>query len=372
MQPLFPEPPHTNTRPMGWIESPAHFLSRSTRLEAIAYREFVNRWYESFPDPSGVFATRLLSEVDVDHYQALDELFVHHFLLQRFSDIRYEEGGVGPDFRLYHDGDCVAAIEVLSLFDREDWNAEKRRHFRLADAINERIPPTDGYMLNFQIEQAEKDPAPRHVADFIRRQLAQFPPHEALASQPTVGVADLPTAMYSHQGVRIRMQFIPMVGSATAEADPDLQLVVTGPAIGGTVTTGARLKDRIVAKAGTRYDIVDVPFLVVAGVHDTLCTDVQVLWALYGSQSVKYPSGETFRENDGLFGIDKKHVDGRHRRVSAVAVVQGRTLWDPEGADIATFHNPFSAKPWPKDAFPTTRDYGPVDVSDESIRLDWR
>ena len=89
-------------------------------------------------------------------------------------------------------------------------------------------------------------------------------------------------------------------------------------------------------------------------------------------QSVKYPSGETFRENDGLFGIGKKHVDGRHRRVSAVAVVQGRTLWDPEGADIATFHNPFSARPWPKDVFPSTRDYGPVDVSDESVRVDWR
>ena len=372
IQPLFPEPPDANTRPMGWIESPAHYLSVSTRAEAIAYRAYVNRWYESFADPNGAFAARLRSEVDVDHYQALDELFVHHLLLRRYRDIRYEEGGVGPDFRMYEDGECVAAIEVLSLFERDDWSAEKKRHFRLADAINERVPPTDGYMLNFKIEQADKEPAPRPVAEFIRRQLAQLPPHETLASQPTLGVADLPTAMYSHQGVRISMQFIPMTAGATVEDDPGLQLVVTGPVIGGTVNSGARLKDRIGAKAGTRYDIADVPFLVVAFVHDTLCTDVQVLWALYGTQSVTFPSGELLRENDGLFGLDKKYVDGRHRRVSGVAVVQDRSVLDPEVADIATFHNPFAARPWPKDAFPSSRDYGPVEVSDASIRLDWR
>lgn len=61
----------------------------------------VNRWYSAFPDSDGSFARRIKSEKDTEHYQALDELYVHDLLHQQHDDVRYEEGSIGPDFRLY-------------------------------------------------------------------------------------------------------------------------------------------------------------------------------------------------------------------------------------------------------------------------------
>ena len=145
---------------MGWIESPAHYLSVSTQAEAIAYRAFVNRWYESFADPNEAFAARLRSEVDADHYQALDELFVHHLLLRRYRDIRYEEGGVGRTSVCTRTVSASRRSKYFRSSSRTTGALRRGATFRLADAINERVRPTDGYMLNFKIEQADKEPAP--------------------------------------------------------------------------------------------------------------------------------------------------------------------------------------------------------------------
>lgn len=371
-QPLFPEPEQPCTRPIGWVEPSVHYLIESTRPEAIAYREFVNRWYENFPDPSGEFAARLRSEVDVDHQQALDELFVHQRLCHRFSDIRYEEGGIGPDFRAYENGRCAVAIEVVSLFQREDWRAPQRRHMRLADEVNRRISPTAGYMVSFDIEKADRDPAPRKFAEFLKRRLNELPPHEQLAMQPLVERSELTTALYEDSGIRIKVRFLPMMPDTKAKTDPDTRVVVTGPMIGGAVNSGARLKDRLAAKAGARYEIDGVPYLIVAGIHDTMCSDTQVLWARYGSATVEIPSGRPIRQNDGFFGIDKKRVDGRQRRVSAVATVQRDAISEPEDADVAIFHNPFPAKSWPQSALSGNREFGPVEEHEDLVRLDRR
>ena len=49
-------------------------------------------------------ARRLRSEWTPEHLGALDELFVHQLLVQRWTDVRYEESGEGPDFRIYDSG----------------------------------------------------------------------------------------------------------------------------------------------------------------------------------------------------------------------------------------------------------------------------
>lgn len=180
MLPLFPEPTELRTSPLGWIEPAVYWFMELTRPEAIASRASVNEWYDDFQDPTGTFAARLRSEVDTDHHQALDELYVHHLLRQRFDDVRYEEGGVGPDYRVYEGGACIAGVEVLSLFQRQDWSAEEKRHWRLADALNARVRPTQGYFVDFEIEQADHEPAPRRFAEFIKRRLAELPPHDQL------------------------------------------------------------------------------------------------------------------------------------------------------------------------------------------------
>ena len=105
---LFGDPDEERVTPLGRVEPAVHWLTESTRPEAAASRQTVNRWYASFPDADGTFGERLRSEADVDHHQALDELHVHHLLTRHHDDVRYEEGGVGPDFRIYDGGICVA------------------------------------------------------------------------------------------------------------------------------------------------------------------------------------------------------------------------------------------------------------------------
>ena len=78
MPALFAEPNEPRTTPLGWIEPAVHWFTESTRPEAAASRQIVNAWYAEIPDPNCKFASRLLSEYDIEHYQAVDELHVHY------------------------------------------------------------------------------------------------------------------------------------------------------------------------------------------------------------------------------------------------------------------------------------------------------
>ena len=166
MADVFPEPSVSREGALGWVEPSVHWFTEITRDIAVASRANVNHWYANFPDPDGAFSARLQSETDSEHLQAVDELLVHHLLSQRWGDVRYEEQGSGPDFRIYDSGGCyVGGIEVASLFEREDWSAEQRRYGRLADAVNDRIKPTAGYFLRLEIE-GDRDPTSRKVVPF--------------------------------------------------------------------------------------------------------------------------------------------------------------------------------------------------------------
>jgi len=132
------------------LEPRVVWLQPSTEPEAVTARRHVNAWYGEFPDPAGRLAAKLTSANDGNHYSALDELYIHHALRQVERDVRYEEGGRGPDFRVYRDGRQVLAVEVLSLFMREEWTREARRHHELTDRLNKTLRP-QGYFLHVEV-----------------------------------------------------------------------------------------------------------------------------------------------------------------------------------------------------------------------------
>lgn len=370
--PLFPAPVDERVRPLGRVEPAVHWLTESTRPEATASRQTVNRWYASFPDVDGKFAARVRSENDVDHHQALDELHVHHLLARHNPDVRYEEGGVGPDFRIYNGGTCVGAVEVLSLFEREDWDQEQRRHDRLADELDRRVPPTAGYFVNFKIEVAEREPAPRRFAEFVERRIAELPPYDQFEIGTGPGRPQLPSAVYERDGCRISIEFWPMKPGAATLDNPDGRITGLGHLTSGFVNSSLRLRDRLTDKAGGRYEIDGFPFLVVAGVHDSFCTDDQVIDALYGQEAVVIATSQLTRYNDGFFGLDRERSVGRNTRVSAVGVVSGRRLWQDGAADVAILENPYQAVQWPHERFAPTRVFGPVRDAATPGAFGWR
>lgn len=370
---LFNEPAQPREACLGLDEPAVHYFTESTRPDAIVAREAVNAWYSTFPDADGSFAERLRSEVDVDHAQALDELFVYQVLVSRHQDVRYEEGGVGPDFRIYHEGRCIGAVEVASLFLRQDWNDPAQRHNRLADAVNERVPPTDGYFVAFDIEDAPTEPAPRHFSDFVKRELGKLPPHEELAG---ISYDDLPTANYERNGVRITVRFLPMKAGAASKSNPDARIVGIGPMTVGFVNSGVRLKDVVGKKGGDRYELGGVPYIVVVGIHDTFCSEDVVIDGLYGGEAIRVDRNdlsvsEVVRRNDGLFGADSARPSGRHRRISAVGILRGGPLWEPERVDLAVYDNPYAATPAPKSLLAATRWFGALNPDADRSDFGW-
>jgi hypothetical protein len=366
---LFGEPDQPRTRWLGRVEPKVHWLTESTRPEAQEARLVVNRWYEAFPDPAGVFAAKLRSDEDAAHFQALGELHLHHLLRERHADVRYEEDGHGPDFRIYVGGTCIGAIEMVSLFQRQDWSAEQLRYGRLADELDRRVRPTAGYFANFQIKRAERDPSPRRFAQFVRDRIAELPPHDQAPPSITQQRFD-----YEEDGVRIEVRFGPMKADARSLTDPDARISGIGQVVGGFVNSASRLRARLAEKASSKqrelYGVDGLPFLVAVGVHDICCSTDEVIDALYGSLAVVVGTGEGVRQQDGFFGVDREHRDGRRRAVSGVAVVAG-SPYGPGPAEVTLFHNPFASHVWPPGLLSVARSWGVVERSEGSMRLDW-
>lgn len=361
-RPLFPEPSARRDGPLGFVEPPVRWLTTSTRPQASASRAAVNDWYAQFPDTAErKFAKRLKSRDPTAYYGALDELYVHHLLRQRYDDVRYEEGGVGPDFRAYESGQCVAAVEVVSLFEPADWTQPQIQHGRIADRLNEAVRPTAGYFVHLDINRAPHDPSPKRLAGFVRSALAQLPPPEQLFGQlsPRLVRAYQPRWAYEEDsGVRIDVVFHPMYPHARSRTDPDARITGSGPLVGRFVMTAQRLKARVKEKAGGRYDIGGIPFAVAVGVHEPFADDEEILEGLYGRDVFNTLTGTTRRDHSGLFGADAEKPAGRHRRVSAVVVLKGLPLWDTAAHDAVLLRNPHAERAWPKDAFPA-RALGP-------------
>lgn len=364
MPPLFPEPSRPRTKPLGNAEPAVHWLTEGTWPEALASRAAINDWYASFPDRDGNFAARLRSEVDADHYQSIDELFLYSRLTTNGLEARYEEEGRGPDFRLYRDGSLVGAIEVASLFQRQDWTDEERRSAVIADAINDRLHPSLGYFLMFDIAKLDRTPSIRRLCRFLEDHLRGLPAPGVggQAAGEGVGFARAPQTRFEEEGVELHFTFVQVAPDAPSRSNPDARIVAGGPIIGGMVNSAERLRRVIRAKAGGRYDIGDAPFVVAVGIHDTFCGLDDIEQALYGGEVVELDVGtqeaQLTRGNDGLFGRDRERPEGRHRRVSAVVTITRLNPWDESATGTVTAHNPYPLHTWPDEVLPTNERIG--------------
>jgi len=168
---------------------------------------------------------------------ALDELLVHDLLVSRYR-VTYEEGeGTRPDFRLYEDdGAYVAAVEVATLFLREDWSAEQRRHAVVEDALNQRLILTT-HSIQFEISRWDDSPKLRDMARWVERTL------DDLSADPGALPLDesgTPEKIYSTRAVEIAFRFLPLPASYAVRSGD--RIVLGGAAIGGLLNSAARLR----------------------------------------------------------------------------------------------------------------------------------
>ncbi len=356
---LFPTPTSERLGPLGNTEPPVHWYTESTRPEADTSRALINAWYSEVIDPEGRLAARLRSENTVDHYQAIDELLAHRLLRARSRDIRYEEDGRGPDFRVYRDGALEAAIEVVSLFDSDAWTAGQRHADRLIDELNRRLGPAREWFIGIEGDQDEfpQTPVPaRRCAEFLRAVLESLSVDDRV--QAIAG--SYPIRTFTFDGGSIRFMFMPR-STGLDEADvPDDRVIGFGPSRGGMVDVGVRLRKRVAKK---RYDLPpSTPYLVFAVIHDTLGDDWDVMNALYGSSAIDVATGRSLRLADGTFGLERRggELTPRNSRISAVSAVTRFLPWDIAQLDVAIYENPYAASPWGA-VLPCTRRFAPGD-----------
>ncbi len=367
MSNLFPEPTTPFTRPLADLEPHVVWLQQSTEPEAVAARGHVNAWYRDLPDPGGRLAAKLTSANDGEYYSALDELYVHHTLRQVERDVRYEEGGQGPDFRVYHDGRQDLAVEVLSLFMRDEWTREARRHHELTDRLNQTFRP-QGYFLHVEVLfQAQGRSLPlKDLTGFAEAFLKGLPDPQATVAAHEAG-RPLPRRDFVRKGIHVRFEALPMRPDAASLADPDARIVGLGPVIGGLVDSHERLRNGLNGKRKKPYALDPaVPFVLVVGNRDSFCGDLQLLLALYGRDwealvGGRPPLWQTELKFRGFLGIGMGETP-YNRRFSAVAVINGWVPWtDPAHIQWLLFDNPHARVPLPNGLLPTTHRFRALD-----------
>jgi len=362
---VFDEPRVPRVTPLAAAEPKVSWFLESTRPEAVEGRRIVNDLYSRFPDDDGRMYADLRGRDEKRRLGALDELLVHDLLIRRYR-VAYEEGeGTRPDFRLYNgDGTYVGAVEVATLFLREDWAGEERRHAGLEDALNARLRLTT-HSVEFEVYRWHDTPSVRRMATWLQRALDDLRADPGALPRDELG---MPEKVYATSAVEIAFRFLALPESYVVE-DGD-RIVLGGAPIGGCVDSAWRLRERLDDKA-VKYDLRGKPFAIVVGVRDSMCDLGDVHQALTGTPAVVVATGEGVRKGDGFFGTGQDRADGKHRRVSAVFSVQE---WYPGGPylpRITRFDNPFTAAPFPADALPFGGHWGEVDRDPKHVRADW-
>ncbi len=309
---LFPEPATPSAGPVANLEPHVVWLQRSTQPEAVAARSRVNAWYQGFPDPDRQLAAKLTSTNNEVYYGALDELYIHHALRQVEPDVRYEEGGQGPDFRVYRDGHQVLAVEVLSLFLRPEWARQARRHHELTDRLNRTFQP-QGYFLHVEVLlQDQSRILPLKALTTAAGAFLEGLPEPQVTTAAYESGQPLPWRDVERDGIYVRFEALPMKPNAASLTDPDACIVGMGPMIGGPVDSHERLKERLNGKRKKPY-VLDpsVPYVLAVGNHDPFCSELQLLMAIYGRDwealiGGRGPLWQHELKFSGFFGIGKR------------------------------------------------------------------
>jgi hypothetical protein len=323
--------------------------------------------YSRFPDHDGGLRRRLRSRTDSDLRAALDELLVHDLLRRRYR-VEYEGGtepAARPDFMLFEEEEHVATVEVLSLMLRGEWEAERIRDGRIQDTLNRSLRATT-HFIDFEVRRWDDDSDLEHLIGWVSSTVDDL--RADPAALPT-GYQGVPEKLYEHGSGRLVFHFWPAPAGYTPKADD--RISVGGPSIGGFVNSAHRLRRLLRSKAG-KYDLEGKPFAVVVGVGDPMCDLDDVLDALIGTPAVVVATGESTREQNGVYGSQRRGGGGvRWPALSAVFAVQE---WFPAGPyrpRITRFDNPLAAAPFPADALPVDGHWGKVDSSPTGVRADW-
>ncbi|MFI5936271.1 hypothetical protein [Actinoplanes sp. NPDC051494] len=364
MRQVFDEPKVRRDRGLSGAEPAVTWFAEVTRPAAVEGRRIINEFYARFADTTGRMLDDLRSTDDRRFCSALDELYVHEQLIQHYR-VGYEQGArTQPDFRLYRDQEYVGTVEVLTLFERDDWEKEARCHAWLEGEIN-RLVPLSTHSLTFDVHSWASTPNVRHLERWLKAALEELKQDPDALQRDETGT---PEKRYVGRYAEITFQFHPLPRHFQPTGQEPS--VIGGPAMGGMIDSAVRLRSRLDAKAG-KYDLDDRPFALVIGVRDSWCTIDEIHEALVGSSAVVIANGQAVRLGDGFFGVGRNNPAGKRKQVSSVFSIHE---WFPGGPYLprtTRFDNPFATHPFPDDALPFQGHWGVKQRDEKRVLADW-
>jgi len=342
---VFEEPSEPAAGPFSTL---ADWLRNSDSPEARTARYYINSWYATFIDKSGMVLSRLRNDAGEAILQAVDEIYVYH-LLSQTCEVRYEEDEESPDFRLYAAPELLASVEVVTLFTEKDFASEVSRNSTLVDEINRRVRVENWYVLISAVRW-DRSPRVRDIVEWLERVMADL-----ASPAPNLGPDDFPERVYSSDEVELELEFTFIPRYKTTPPTVGELVVGAGPAVTQFVQPAHRLRRVLSQKAGGRYNHRGRPFAVVVSVRDTTCHIEDIINALYGDDAIAFDAGDPgsarpTRKRNGTFGPSRANPEGRNRRLSCVfSLFRGWSLGSTQWPDLYRFDNPFAEQEFPGD-----------------------
>lgn len=343
---LFYEPQRER---LGWLngtEPSIRWFTDITSEEAARSRAHINQLYENFPGKgNNAYLSALMSEDTVDHLTALDELAIAGRLKPHPGQmVVYEEGGRGPDFRIYEDTALKLSIEVLSLFERDDWARESQQSRRIAELIQSNVPVTT-HAVGIDVKCCDREPRQKPIIDFVRSSISQLQDSETVPPEHFGESSHQATYQTSDASIIIEFSFY-SIPIARRGQFTDIVWMVGGT--GGVVNSAQRLKRSLEKKLRKGYELRGEPFALCVSIHDISCSLYQVEAALFGGERVCVDTGEVIRSADGFFGPSSLAGSWHHSNVSAVLVFRNWNHADVDACgEMLCLKNPQPSKEFP-------------------------
>lgn len=127
-------------------------------------------------------------------------------VLARRYEVRYEDGaGRQPDFAVYRGDRYVGRVEVVTLLQRNEWDADGRRHAQLVEQINQRLRLTT-HSVTFDIQRWTNQPSMKHLIAWLQSTIAALPAQMSASN----GDAGGPVHTYTGRSAEITFEFLPL------------------------------------------------------------------------------------------------------------------------------------------------------------------
>lgn len=360
---LFDAIVRTDQRSKWENESLFDYLNASGRASVACVRELLEGWFSKFPEEvRSQFRGRFRSRIDFQHQGAFFELYLHELLLSMGFELALEPkmaGGTSthPDFKVFIDGQPKFYLEATLAAQSEGEAAEDARMAEIFDIINRITSPNFLLSLSYR-GVPSTSPSARRFCQKLERWLSTLDPDEVTRVVEQTGIEQLPSLKWQQGDWELTFTAFPKSPAYRGQVGPVIGIIAPMGA-GEIEAYEVRIYESVrsaVRKKATKYNDLDLPYIVAVNIIKPFASRMDVLDGLFGLEQITEsirPDGhwvekKTRLPNGAWFGPKGP----QNKRVSAVLAGYNLT---PRGSATRTpelVHNPWALMPISPNTWP--------------------